>query len=81
VVVDDVTPRSPAATAGLQPGDVLVELARRPVSNRFDVERALWSCKPGDRVEAAILRGGKATRVGLRLAGTGEGDRVAAARD
>jgi serine protease Do len=78
VVVDDVAPRSPAAAAGLKPGDVLVELARRPVSNRFDVERALWHCKPGDCVQAAIVREGKSTRVDLRL--TGAGERVAAAK-
>jgi serine protease Do len=79
VVVADVTPRSPAAAAGLQPGDVLVKLANRQVTNRFDVERALWNCKPGEKVEAAIVRGGKETRVGLRLAGIGEGDRLTAA--
>jgi serine protease Do len=79
VVVDDVAPRSPAAAAGLKPGDVLVELASRPVSNRFDVERALWNCKPGDCVQAAIVRGGKCSRVDLRLAGAGGGERVASA--
>jgi serine protease Do len=77
VVVDDVVPQSPAAAAGLKPGDVLVELGKRVVTNRFDVERALWGCKPGDRVEAAILRAGKSTRLDLRLGRT-DAERVAA---
>ncbi len=79
VVVDEVAPQSPAAAAGLQPGDIIIELGQRVVTNRFDVERALWGCKPGDRVEAAILRAGKSTRVDLRLSRTGEAERVAAA--
>jgi serine protease Do len=77
VVVDGVSPRSPAAAAGLKPGDVLVKLGARAVTNRFDVERALWGYKPGDCVEAAIVREGKPARVDLKLSGTG-GDRVTA---
>src|SRR5262249_33044819 len=43
VVVDQVTERSPAALAGLQRGDVILRVGDRPVANRFDVERAMWS--------------------------------------
>jgi serine protease Do len=78
VVLDEAAPRSPAAAAGLKAGDVLVQLGERAVSNRFDVERALWGYKPGDCVRAAIVREGKAARVDLRLAGSGDGDRVTA---
>jgi serine protease Do len=79
VVIEAVTPDSPAAEAGLRQGDVLVQLAERTVSNRFDVERALWSCKAGDRVVAAIVREGKTVRVRLKLVSLGEGDAVTAA--
>jgi serine protease Do len=72
VVVAAVTANSPAESAGLQQGDVLVKVGERDVANRFDVERALWSYKPGDQVEAAIVRNGSRARVALRLAGEGE---------
>jgi serine protease Do len=79
VVVDKVAARSPAAKAGVQKGDVILKVADRAVQNRFDVERALWGYKAGDKVEAAILRGGKETRVALTLT-RGEGTRVTSAR-
>jgi serine protease Do len=72
VIVEGVAEKSPAARAGLQRGDVLVKVGDRTVTNRFDVERALWSFKPGDRVEAAVIRGGKETRVALTLTSSSE---------
>jgi serine protease Do len=67
VVVEKVAEKSPAAEAGLRAGDVLVKIGERKVANRFDVERALWGFKPGDKPEASILRDGKATTVALTL--------------
>lgn len=81
VVVEDVRPKSPAAAAGVKPGDVVVKVGKRPVTNRFDLERALWGVKPGDCVEAAIVREGKDTRVEIRFAGPVETERVASATD
>jgi serine protease Do len=69
VVVERVAERSPAARAGLKKGDVILKVGERRVQNRFDVERALWSYKAGDRVQATILRAGKETTVALTLAG------------
>jgi serine protease Do len=54
---------------GVQEGDVLVQVGSLAVQNCFDVERALWGYKAGDKVDAAILRGGKLTRVKLTLSG------------
>ena len=42
-------------------------MAGRPVANRFDVERALWDCKPGDTVDAVVLRDGEETQASLKL--------------
>ncbi len=69
VVVEQVAASSPAARAGLKDGDVLLKLAHRPVSNRFDVERALWDLRDGDTVEADVARGGKVVTVALTLEG------------
>ena len=37
------------------------------MKNRFDVERALWGYKAGDKVQTAVLRDGKLTTVVLTL--------------
>jgi serine protease Do len=72
VVIDRVATDSPAASAGLRRGDLLLKLGERFVTNRFDVERALWNCKPGDSVEASIVRDGTPLHVSLKLVGTTE---------
>ncbi len=40
-VVTNVTPRSPAAKAGLQPGDLITEIGKNPVANAQDAKEAL----------------------------------------
>ncbi len=77
VVVDEVAAKSPAAVAGLKRGDVLRTINRRRVTNRFDVERALWDCTSGDKVAVALQRGGQATSATLALA-KGDGARASA---
>ena len=74
VVIEKVAPKSPAAEAGLKPGDVLLKVADRPVSNRFDVERALWDSRAGEKIEATVLRDDKETVVAIAL------EKVATAR-
>jgi serine protease Do len=68
VVVDAVAVQTPAAEVGLQHGDEIVRVAGQTVANRFDVERALWDHKPGDKVVLAVVRHGKPVTVDLTLA-------------
>jgi serine protease Do len=67
VVVEQVTERSPASRAGFQKGDTILRIGDRPVSNRFDVERALWSLHPGDTVDARVLRDGQPVQTTMTL--------------
>jgi serine protease Do len=67
VVVERVEDRSPAARAGLRAKDVILRVGEEVVSNRFDLERALWRYHKGDRVEAKIVRDGKVREVSLTL--------------
>ena len=42
------------------------------VANRFDLERALWGYKAGDKVEFSVLRQGKQVKTKLTLSGPTE---------
>jgi serine protease Do len=77
VIVDDVAKATPAELAGLQRGDVILCVAERLVANRLDVERALWSCKVGAKVDVTIVRQGKEKVVTLLLDRKSDAERVA----
>jgi aminopeptidase YwaD len=54
---------SPAALAGLRPGDVIVRLADKKIQNIEDLTAALGAQKPGDEVEIVALRAGSSITV------------------
>jgi hypothetical protein len=58
VAVAGVSENSPAAGAGLRPGDVIVQLAEKKIQNIEDLTDALRSRKAGDEVEITVLRAG-----------------------
>jgi S1-C subfamily serine protease len=51
--VEGVQPGTPAAAAGLAPGDVIVALGPRPVRSTSDLSGALRAYRPGQRVTLA----------------------------
>jgi S1-C subfamily serine protease len=65
IKVGDV--RGPAEKAGLKAGDILLELDGKPVTEET-VGRVLETKKPGDEVEATLLRGAKREKVRIQLA-------------
>jgi M6 family metalloprotease-like protein len=56
LVVEEVAADSPAARAGLQPGDVLVQLAGQGVASADALRELLQRKAPGDAVPLAIRR-------------------------
>jgi serine protease Do len=76
VVIDAVTKQTPAAVAGLQRGDQILRVAEQPVTNRFDVERALWDRKPGEQITLILIREGKELAVGLKLTPAADSKKV-----
>jgi len=56
--VTDVYPGGPAAKAGLQPGDVLLQLGKQPVIDPADLRNREAEMKPGSTVEVSGLRDG-----------------------
>jgi putative serine protease PepD len=59
VRIGAVTPGSPAETAGLQVGDVIVRIGDRVVANLREYSNALKTHQPGDTVELAYTRDGE----------------------
>ena len=67
-LVASVEPNSPAATAGVQPGDVIQAVGDTKVTNPNELARTVASLKPGDTVHFAVLRQGDKTNVDVKLA-------------
>ncbi len=59
VKFDDLVANSPAAQAGLQPGDLLVRLDDTKISDLRGFSEFLKRLQPGQQVEATVLRGGQ----------------------
>jgi len=56
--VDDVQPDSPAATAGFQPGDMVLSIDGQKIDSFADMQRIV-SEAAGDRLNIKVERGGK----------------------
>jgi serine protease Do len=59
VLVEDVEVGSPAASAGVKPGDVLVDINGHHVHNVVEFTDLMKTLKPGVAVEVHLLRGGQ----------------------
>jgi hypothetical protein len=63
----DLREGSPAAKAGLKPGDVMVEFDGKKVEGLYDYTYALRQRKPGDTVKVKVLRKGETVEVDVTL--------------
>jgi serine protease Do len=73
VVVSSVAPRSPAAKAGLQPGDVLTAFGATPIEAEKEedlgaFQRQVARVAPGETATLALLRDGKRKKLRVTLA-------------
>jgi serine protease Do len=67
VLVAQVSPDGAAARAGIQRGDVILEVAQEAVSKPEQVSAAISKAKPGDVVLLRVKRGAQATYVPVRI--------------
>ncbi|HSY90894.1 MAG TPA: Do family serine endopeptidase [Candidatus Binatus sp.] len=57
-VIEEVKPGSPADNAGLQQGDIILEVNRHKVQSASDVQQALANVKKGDDALLLVFSGG-----------------------
>jgi putative serine protease PepD len=57
VVIETVGPGSPGELAGLEPGDVIVEINSRPINAAGEIGAAIRGLRAGDLVQMRISRG------------------------
>ncbi|HTE05429.1 MAG TPA: trypsin-like peptidase domain-containing protein [Planctomycetota bacterium] len=67
VTVTQVAPEGPAARAGLEAGDQLLEVLAHPIRWEFDYSKALLATHPGDRVPVTVRRGDRTIRAEIEL--------------
>jgi serine protease Do len=63
VVLSDVAPAGPAASAGLRPGDVVVALDGKPMENARQLDVNLYRRSPGETVTLTVRRGSESLEV------------------
>jgi serine protease Do len=66
-LVADVTPGSPAAKAGIERGDIILELNGRPVNEPDDLSLHIAQTAPGTTVHLRISRNGQTRDVNVTL--------------
>jgi serine protease Do len=67
LVVDAADPNSPAATAGFQPGDEVVQVGPTPVTDQADLERACLGRGVGEALEVVVKRGSESVKLSMQL--------------
>jgi serine protease DegQ len=67
VVIIGVLRKGPADEAGVRPGDVVLDVAGKPVVNTGQLLNAVAALTPGSEAAIKVLRGGKATTLQVRI--------------
>src|SRR5438270_7247634 len=67
IVVAEVTPNGPAASAGLQVGDVITAIDGRAVKTGDDLVNDIAGRKPGSKANVTYVRGGKESKTSVTI--------------
>ncbi len=67
-LVQNVVPRGPAAKAGVEAGDVIVNLNGKPVESAGELTRAVALVPPGENVNLTVLRKGEKRQLSFKVA-------------
>lgn len=66
-LVDDILKDSPAEKAGIEPGDVILELDGKPVNSSNDLQSLVAQRRAGDKVNLKIWRDGRSITKSVTL--------------
>lgn len=78
-LVAEVVPGSPAARAGLRPGDIVRSFGEAKLEEARDLSRAVARTAPGDTVRMVVQRGEKSLTLPVRVGGPDAKPRAALA--
>lgn len=67
VLVTQVEPGGPAERAGIKPGDVLLKVDDREISDGQALQRSVQSLQPGKKVMVTVQRDGKSKLIEVKL--------------
>ncbi len=67
VIISDIQKNSPGDRAGLQPGDVILEVNGVPIVNEESIKDEIRDAKTGDSLTMAIMRDKKKMNITLKL--------------
>ena len=73
VLVEEVTRESPAETAGLKPGDVIVEFDGERVKGTRQFTRLVQETPPGRKVQVSVMRDGQRVPLSVEPRASGRG--------
>ena len=68
VVVKEIEPSSPASIAGIQPGDILLSIANRPLASVEGYQTVINGIPTGDTVSVQLFRNGNPLTLSLKSA-------------
>src|SRR5580658_857958 len=68
IVVGDVTPNSPAQAAGIQRGDIILQINSKPVSDSNQLRMSVSMMQPGTELKLKTLRNGTERDATVKLA-------------
>lgn len=68
VLVGQVQPDSPADTAGLKQGDIIVSISGNNVEDVNQLKNKIAGTKPGSTVNILVIRGGKREAIDVKIA-------------
>ncbi|MDE8603441.1 trypsin-like peptidase domain-containing protein [Marinomonas sp. RSW2] len=67
LLVNDITKESPAEKAGIEVGDIILEINNNPSKDPFQVRRLIASLKPGTNISLVGIRGQQSYQTDIML--------------
>lgn len=65
--VDEVSPNSPAANAGIEKGDIITKIGDTPITSQLDLRNAMLVYAPNTTVPVQFIRNGSTKTVQVKL--------------